>query len=73
MTDYDLEENKFVNLVIYYGERRDSLVNLFKGRFELRTQRFTILTYFILIIILLILVLLFWFIILKRRSRDDDY
>jgi len=72
MTDIDLEENPFVDLSVYYGERRDSLVNLFKGRFELESQKFTVLTYIILIVIFLILILVLWIILLRRRNNDDE-
>jgi hypothetical protein len=71
MTDYDLEENSFVDLSVYYGERRDSLVNLFKGRFELGLQKFTTLTYIILIVVLIILILILWVIILRKRDNDS--
>ncbi len=73
MVDYDLKENSFVNLVSYYGERRDSLVNLYKGRFELGSQRFTILTYIIIFLIIIIILLLLFFLILRRREDDDEY
>jgi len=72
MTDYDLEENPFVDISVYYGEKRDSLVNLFKGRFELDLQKFTLLTYVILIVIFLILILVLWIIIIRRRDNDDE-
>lgn len=71
ITDYDLDKNPFVDISVYYGEKRDSLVNLFKGRFELDLQKFTFLTYIIFIVVFLILILIFWIIIIKRR--DDDY
>lgn len=73
MIDYDLEENPFVDLVAYYGERRDSLVNLFKGRFELDYQRFTTLTYLIIILIIVIIIFLILFLLIRRREKEEDY
>jgi hypothetical protein len=72
MTQEDLDENTFVDLVAYYGERRESLVNLFKGRFELDTQKFTFLTYLIFILIIVIIILLALFLIARRRDEDDE-
>lgn len=73
MIEYDLAENTFVDLVSYYGERRDSLVNLYKGRFELDSQRFTLLTYLIFILVIVIILLLLFFLILRRREDDEEY
>jgi hypothetical protein len=73
LTDEDLEENPFVNLEAYYGEREDSLIKLFKGRFELKIQKYTMVTYIIIsliILIILILLILFW---IRRRNDEDDY
>ena len=70
--DADLEDNSFVDLTAYYGERKESLVNLFKGRFELGFQRFTTLTYLILISILIILILIILMIILKKKDEIFD-
>ena len=69
MSDKDLEDNDFVNVVAYYGEREEVLVKMFKGKFALDIDLFNNLTYAIVVcLILLILVLL----ILWRKKQDDE-
>jgi hypothetical protein len=72
MTEYDLSDNSFVKVVAYYGERRDSLVNILEKRFELGYQRFSILTYIIFILIFIILLFIILAIIARRREKDED-
>jgi hypothetical protein len=71
MTPSDLEENNFVNVVAYYGEKRDSLVNIFKGKFELIYQRFKILTYIIFALVLVILILIILALIMRKKGKKD--
>ena len=70
MAEEDLEDNSIVSLVAYYGERQDSLVKDFRGKFELDIDYFTFLTYVIIALIILIIILVILIIIIKRR--DDD-
>jgi hypothetical protein len=72
MTDEDLQDNSFVDLVAYYGEKPDSLVNVFTGRFELGIQKFTLLTYSIFALIIIIIILIIIAIIIKRREDDEE-
>lgn len=73
LTDSDLQNNDFVRVVAYYGERRESLVNVLEKRFELDYQRFNILTYIIFLFIFIIIIFIIFLIIAKRREdRDDD-
>lgn len=72
LTESDLEQNDFVKVVSYYGERRDSLVNTKEVRMELNYQRFNPLTYVIFILIFIILVFIIFFIIARRREKEDD-
>ncbi len=72
LTESDFDENNFVKVVSYYGERRDSLVNVLERRFELDYQRFNILTYVIFILILVILVFIILLLIARRREKEDD-
>jgi hypothetical protein len=72
MTESDLSENDFIRVVSYYGEKRDSLVNVLEKRFELSYQRFNILTYVIFALILIILIFVIFLIIARRREKDDD-
>lgn len=74
MADDDLDENQFVDVVAYYGEREDSLVNTIQGRFELKIETISFATIalisLLLIVILAIIILL---IILRRRKDEDDW
>jgi hypothetical protein len=72
MTDDDLKDNSFVDLIAYYGEKPDALIKVFRGRFELGIQRFTLLTYSILALIFLIIFLIIIAIIIKRREDEED-
>ncbi|HJX50318.1 MAG TPA: hypothetical protein VJ438_02555 [Candidatus Nanoarchaeia archaeon] len=68
----DLDENNFVRVISYYGERRDSLVNVLEKRFELDYQRFNLLTYIIFILTLIILIFVIFLIIARRKEKEDD-
>ena len=74
MTDEDLAENDFVDVVAYYGEREDSLVKILRGRFNLDIELISFATIGLLtlgmIVILAIIIVLF--ILWKRRKDDDD-
>ncbi len=72
LTESDLTKNKFVRVVSYYGERRDSLVNTKEAKMELKYQRFNALTYVIFILSLLILIFIIFFIIARRREKKED-
>ena len=72
LTETELKENNFIKVVAYYGERRDSLVNVLEKRFELDYQRFNLLTYVIFIFVLIILIFVILLIIARRREKDDD-
>ena len=71
LTESDLSENNFVTVVAYYGERRDSLVNVLERRFELKFQRFNILTYIIIGLVFIILLFIILAIIARRREEED--
>jgi len=70
MTDEDLEDNSFVDVTAYYGEREDSLVKIMKGRFELKIERITIMTIGLIIVIIIVLILLF--LLWRRRKKEED-
>jgi hypothetical protein len=72
LTPEDIEANPSVNLVVYSGEKEDSLVNVFKGNFPLSIELISTLTYVIIGVIILIIILIILFFILKRRKDDDD-
>ena len=72
LTESDLENNPFVNVIAYYGERKDSLVNIFSKTFELKYQRFKLLTYIIFMLIFIIIFFIILFIIARRREKEDD-
>lgn len=70
MDDVDLEDNSYINLVAYYGEREDSLVGVFRGKFELDVDLFNGTTYMIVLVLLAILVLVF---VLWKKKQDDEW
>jgi len=72
LTQSDLDENDFIRVISYYGEKRDSLVNVIEKRFELSYQRFSLLTYLIFMLIFIILIFIIFLIIARRRERDED-
>ncbi|MBW6442809.1 hypothetical protein K0A97_03480 [Patescibacteria group bacterium] len=67
MEDIDLEDNPFVDLVVYYGERKEGLVNTFRGRFELGIVWIS--TTIVFLILILLIILLFWIFLLAKRRR----
>ncbi len=72
MTDEDLHDNPFIEVTVYSGEREDSLVNTFNGKFELKIEKLTIITYAIIILIIIVIILVIFIILLKRREKDDE-
>ncbi len=70
MDEIDLEDNSYINLVAYYGEREDSLVGVFRGKFKLNIDMFNNLTYMIIICLILLLVILF---VLWKKKQDDEW
>jgi hypothetical protein len=72
MTEEDLKDNPFIDLIAYYGEKENSLVNVHKERFELDIDRYTLVTYLIIaIIIILIFLLVFWWRL--KRKEDNEW
>ena len=72
LTQSDFDDNNFVKVVAYYGERSDSLVNTQEKTFELKFQRFNTLTYIIFILAFIILLFIILAIIVRRREKEDD-
>jgi hypothetical protein len=72
LTQSDLDENNFVMVVAYYGERSDSLIKVLQKRFELGFERFNVLTYIIFILVFIILLFIILAIIARRREEEDD-
>jgi hypothetical protein len=72
MDERDLNDNQFVDLTAYYGEREDSLVKVFRGKFELNISSFGILTYLVIILGVIIVALIVVVIFLRRRDEEDD-
>ncbi|RMD45391.1 hypothetical protein D6829_02450 [Candidatus Pacearchaeota archaeon] len=70
MTEKDLESNPFVNVIAYYGEREDSLVHQFKGKFKLDVDILNTLTFSIIVIAIVLVVLLIVVFVIKRRDED---
>lgn len=72
MADEDIQKNPFVELGVYSGEREDSLVHSFSGKFELEIERLTIITYSIIVLIIVVITLIAFIILLKRREKNED-
>lgn len=71
LTENDLEQNPLVDLIVYSGEKEDSLAHAFKGRYKLDIQTLTLLTYAIIILIIAIIILVAILIVVKRK--EDSY
>jgi hypothetical protein len=72
LTDSDLSDNEIVDVAAYYGEKENNLVKVFRGKFELQIESFTLLTYVIAGVVAVAAVFLFIILILRRRRDDDD-
>ncbi|MEM4625439.1 MAG: hypothetical protein QXJ28_01570 [Candidatus Pacearchaeota archaeon] len=73
LTEKELAENKFVNVVAYYGERKENLVKIIKGRFELIIEIISFATaVLILLVIVIAIVILFFLILFWRRKKEDE-
>lgn len=72
LTEEDIEKNPFVELIAYYGEKEDSLVNMFRGKFELKIEVITLLTYAIIALISIIIILIIIILIIKKREREEE-
>ncbi len=70
MDDADLIDNPYVNLVAYYGEREESLVGVFRGKFELDVDMFSGTTYLIVVCLILLLLLV---VVLWRKKQDNEW
>lgn len=70
MDDIDLEDNPYINLVAYYGEKEESLVGVFRGKFELNIDMYSGTTYLIAICLILVLLVLFF---LWKKKQDDEW
>ncbi|PIN89820.1 hypothetical protein COU60_02740 [Candidatus Pacearchaeota archaeon CG10_big_fil_rev_8_21_14_0_10_34_76] len=69
LANEDLDMNNFVDVIVYYGEREDSLVNTIRGTFELDIESISKVTIVLLIISLLIVGLIIFYVI-KRRNEN---
>jgi hypothetical protein len=72
LSDEDLSENSFVNIIAYYGEREDNLVKILKGRFELGIETISYATIGMIVLILIVIASLVFLIIFWKRRKDDD-
>jgi len=70
LTDTDLKNNQFVEMVVLSGEREDSLVHSLKHKFELQVESLTLLTYAIIALVVLIILLIIVIIIIKKRQEE---
>lgn len=71
LTDEDLEDNSIVSLVVYYGERSDSLVKVLRGEFSLDVIFFSTMTIILIVVSLIILLLIV--ILIVSRMREDRF
>jgi hypothetical protein len=60
LEEEDLEDNKNIRLKAYYGERKNSLVKVFEGTFELILKGVDYLFYSLLGLIIILIVLILW-------------
>ncbi len=73
MTEEDLKENHFVNVIAYYGERENGLVKILKGKYELKVESisFATLSLIILALIVLVAVIVLIFLFIKKKREDE--
>ncbi|MFH1801981.1 MAG: hypothetical protein ABH864_00855 [archaeon] len=73
MTDEDLDDNSFVNIIAYYGEREDGLVKIQRGKFELTIETISYATIGLIALIIVIVVAFFILLFLwRRRKKEED-
>lgn len=72
MTDRDLEQNSFVDVTVYTGEREDSLIKIIQGRFELKIELISMATIGLISMIIIVLITIIILIIVWRRRKEDD-
>ena len=70
MTKEDLSKNPFIDLTLYSGEKENSLVNVFRGKFELKIESLSLLTYALIVLGVIIVILLIILFILKKREEE---
>jgi hypothetical protein len=75
LNNNDLDKNSLIDLIIYSGQKQDSLTSIFRGKFSIQIETITLLTYLIIIIaiIIVILIIIIFLILKKRRKYSDDY
>jgi hypothetical protein len=72
LEEEDLEDNEFVNVKMYYGQRQNSLVKVFEGRFPLLVlisafSMVSLASYAGLAVIVLFIALLLWKIYFAKK------
>jgi hypothetical protein len=72
MTDADLEDNSFVEVIAYYGEREDSLIKTIRGKFELNIETISFATIGLITIILIVIIAILVLIFMLKRRRDEE-
>jgi hypothetical protein len=65
LEDADIEDNEYIHVKAYYGERQDRLVRIFEGDFLLTLKKFDIVFWSLLIVIIILILL----ILLRRRKE----
>ncbi|MBU0907077.1 MAG: hypothetical protein KKE05_02870, partial [Nanoarchaeota archaeon] len=72
MSDADLDANPFVDVIVYYGEREDSLVKVQRGRFELKIETISFVTIGLIALIVVIVAAFFILFFLWRRRKKEE-
>ncbi|MFH1290634.1 MAG: hypothetical protein ABIH92_04460 [Nanoarchaeota archaeon] len=73
MSDEDLEENDFVDVIAYYGEREDGLIKVFQGRFELKIEIISLATIGLVALVLVIIIVIIFLLIAWRKRKEEDF
>lgn len=71
LTKDDLDRNPFVDLVVYSGERDNSLVNTFRASYPLDVETLTLLAILSIIVAVIIIALIIIIIIIKRKEEEE--
>jgi hypothetical protein len=69
----DLENNEYIRMTLYSGEKEDSLVNkLIFDKIKLSVENLTVLTYVIIGLVILIIILIIIIFLIRRRDKDEE-
>ena len=70
LSSSDIQNNPYVDLSVFSGEKEDSLVNTLEGQFPLHVEALTTLTYSIIAVVIVLLGMVILLIILRKNKKE---